>query len=280
MNNFFFRSVAPQSASPYSVRVPTRFTVLGSGSAGNASLLETDQTRLLIDAGLSGRQIRLRLAQVGRSPETLDGILLTHEHTDHTQGLKALCAKLKIPVYCNRLTADELRFRMDTKLDVRQFVTGQSFEIGDVTVENFSVPHDAQDPVGFHVRTPDGGIGVLTDLGQATRLVLERVRGVSALFIEANYDLNLLQEDTRRPWAIKQRIMSRHGHLANSSTAEAAENLANGTLRNIVLGHLSRDCNTPEIAKEAVAKKLVQAGFDNLRIDVSTQANPTETVTL
>ena len=121
---------------------------------------------------------------------------------------------------------------------------------------------------------------MLTDLGQATRLVLERVRGVRALFIEANYDLNLLQEDTRRPWAIKQRIMSRHGHLANSSTAEAVENLADGTLRNIVLGHLSRDCNTPEIAKEAVAEKLLQAGIDSLRIDVSTQANPTETITL
>ena len=253
---------------------------MGSGSAGNASFLETDQTRLLIDAGLSGRQIRLRLAQIGRSPETLDGILITHEHTDHTQGLKALCAKLEIPVYCNRLTADELRFRMETKLDIRQFVTGQSFEIGDVTVENFSVPHDAQDPVGFHVRTADGGVGVLTDLGQATRLVLERVRGVSALFIEANYDPILLQEDTRRPWAIKQRIMSRHGHLANSATAEAIENLANGTLRNIVLGHLSRDCNTPEIAKETVAEKLGQAGIDTPQIDVSTQAEITETITL
>ena len=260
--------------------MPTRFTVLGSGSGGNASYLETEQTRLLIDAGLSGRQIRLRLAQLGRSPETLDGILLTHEHTDHTQGLKAICAKLEIPVYCNRLTADEMRFKMETRLDIRQFVTGEPFEIGDVVVENFPVPHDAQDPVGFHVKTADGGIGVLTDLGQATRLVLERVRGASALFIEANYDLNLLQEDTRRPWAIKQRIMSRHGHLANSATAEAVLNLANGTLRNIVLGHLSRDCNTPEIAKGTVGERLGQAGIDNLQIEVSTQAEPTETITL
>jgi len=260
--------------------VPTRFTVLGSGSGGNASYLETDQTRLLIDSGLSGRQIRLRLGQLGRSPETLNGILLTHEHTDHTQGLKALCGKLEIPVYCNRLTADELRFRMETKLDVRQFVTGQAFDIGDVTVENFPVPHDAQDPVGFHVRTADGGVGVLTDLGQATRLVLERVRGVSALFIEANYDLNLLQDDMRRPWAIKQRIMSRHGHLANTAAAEAVETLANGTLRNIVLGHLSRDCNTPEIARAVVATRLGQAGIDNLRINVSTQAETTKTITL
>ncbi len=260
--------------------MPTRFTVLGSGSGGNASYLETEQTRLLIDAGLSGRQIRLRMAQLGRSPETLDGILLTHEHADHMQGLKALCAKLEIPIYCNRLTADEMRFKMKTRLDIRQFVTGEPFEIGDVSVENFPVPHDAQDPVGFHVKTPDGGIGMLTDLGQATRLVLERVRGASALFIEANYDLNLLQEDTRRPWAIKQRIMSRHGHLSNAAAAEAVETLANGTLRHVTLGHLSRDCNTPEIAREAVAAKLGQAGIDTLQIDVSTQAEPNETLTL
>ena len=280
MNNFFLHSIAVPFPRVYSRAVPTRFTVLGSGSGGNASYLETEQTRLLIDAGLSGRQIRLRLAQLGRSPETLDGILLTHEHTDHTQGLKALCAKLEIPVYCNRLTADELRFKMETRLDIRQFVTGEPFEIGDVVAETFPVPHDAQDPVGFHVKTADGGVGVLTDLGQATRLVLERVRGVSALFIEANYDLNLLQEDTRRPWAIKQRIMSRHGHLANTAAAEAVETLANGTLRHVTLGHLSRDCNTPEIAREAVAAKLGQAGIDSIRIDVSTQAEPTETVTL
>ena len=260
--------------------MPTRFTVLGSGSGGNASYLETEQTRLLIDAGLSGRQIRQRLARLGRSPETLDGILITHEHTDHTQGLRALYAKLKIPVYCNRLTADELRFKMDNRLDIRQFVTSERFEVGDVVAETFPVPHDAQDPVGFHLKTADGGVGVLTDLGQATRLVLERVRGARALFLEANYDLNLLQGDTRRPWAIKQRIMSRHGHLSNSAAAEAVETLANGTLRHVTLGHLSRDCNTPEIAREAVAAKLAQAGIDTIRIDISTQAEMTETITL
>ena len=118
---------------------------MGSGSGGNASYLETDQTRLLIDAGLSGRQIRLRLGQLGRSPETLDGILLTHEHIDHTQGLKALCKKLDVPVYCNRLTADELRFRIETKLEIRQFVTGEPFEIGDMQIENFSVPRAARE---------------------------------------------------------------------------------------------------------------------------------------
>ena len=260
--------------------MPTRFTVLGSGSGGNASFLETDQTRVLIDAGLSGRQIRLRLAQLGRAPETLDGILLTHEHSDHTQGLKAICKKLDIPIYCNRLTADELRFRLKIDLNIRQFVTGEPFEIGNMEIENFSVPHDAQDPVGFHVKTPDGGIGVLTDLGQTTRLVLERVRGAKALLIEANYDLNRLQEDTRRPWATKQRIMSRHGHLSNRDTADAIETLANGKLENVVLCHSSGDCKTPEIARRSITEKLNKAGIYNIKITVSNQGEPTETIVL
>ncbi len=258
--------------------MPTRFTVLGSGSGGNASFLETDQTRILIDAGLSGRQIRLRLAQLGRTPETLDGILLTHEHSDHIQGLKAICKKLNIPIYCNRLTADELRFRLKIDLNICQFVTGETFEIGNMIIENFAVPHDAQDPVGFHIKTPDGGIGILTDLGQTTRLVLERVRGVKALLIEANYDLKRLQEDTRRPWSIKQRIMSRHGHLSNRDTAEAIENLANEKLENIVLCHLSSDCNTPELARQSITDKLVKLGIENTKIILSNQDEPTETL--
>ena len=249
---------------------------MGSGSGGNASFLETDQTRLLIDAGLSGRQIRLRLGQLGRSPETLDGILLTHENV--SRGLKALCKKLEVPVYCNRLTADELRFRVEAPLDIRQFVTGEPFEIGDMHIENFSVPHDAQDPVGFHIRTPNGSVGILTDLGQTTRLVLERVRGASALFIEANYDLNRLHDDTRRPWAIKQRIMSRHGHLSNGDAAENRK-LGQRTLQRRTRS-LSSDCNTPEITRNSVAEKLGQAGIDNIGITVSTQGEPTETITL
>ena len=147
-------------------------------------------------------------------------------------------------------------------------------------IENFSVPHDAQDPVGFHVKTSDGGIGILTDLGQTTRLVLERVRGAKVLLIEANYDLNRLQEDTRRPWATKQRIMSRHGHLSNRDTADAIEPLANGKLENVVLCRLSGDCNTPEIARRSITEKLNKSGIYNIKITVSNQGEPTETIVL
>src|SRR5580765_2434709 len=173
-----------------------QFTILGSGSGGNCAYLETEQTRLLVDVGFSGRQIRQRLAEIGRTPETLHGILITHEHSDHIQGLAALCAKLQIPIYCNRLTKEAIDATCGIKLDYRIFSTGSTFEVGDVTVDTFSIPHDAYDPVGFLLHTNGTNIGFLTDLGYATKLVIERVRTSNVLLLEANHDLKLLQEDT------------------------------------------------------------------------------------
>jgi len=194
--------------------VACRFTILGSGSRGNCAYLETGEVRLLIDAGFSGRQIRQRLAAIGRSPESLTAILITHEHSDHIQGLVGL-EKLRLPIYCNRDTRDAIQDQTKLRLESRLFETGKSFEIGDVAVESFSIPHDAQDPVGFLIRTATANIGFLTDLGHATTLVLNRVKPAHALVLEANYDVKLLQEDTRRPWSLKQRISGRHGHLSN-----------------------------------------------------------------
>ena len=165
------------------------FTILGSGSSGNCACLETAETRLLVDAGLSGRQIRQRLQSIGRTPETLTGILITHEHSDHVQGLLVLAAKLRIPIYCNRLTKEAIEAQFRSKFEFRLFNTGASFEVGDVGVDTFSVPHDASDPVGFLVRTGDGNFGFLTDLGHATKLVIERVRAAHVLVLEANHDL-------------------------------------------------------------------------------------------
>lgn len=174
--------------------MPVRLTILGSGSAGNCAFLETDQTRILIDAGFSLRQIRQRLASIGKTPENLDGIIVTHEHSDHVQGLALLCSKLKIPVYCNRPTKEAVEYQAERSLECRLFVTGASFEIGDVQVETFTIPHDAQDPVGFLLRTQSANVGFLTDLGHAPRLVLERVRSANVLVLEANHDIKMLQD--------------------------------------------------------------------------------------
>jgi phosphoribosyl 1,2-cyclic phosphodiesterase len=255
-------------------------TILGSGSGGNCAYLEVEETRLLIDVGFSGRQIRQRLAGIGRTPEGLHAILITHEHQDHTQGLVGLGEKLRIPIYCNRLTKEAVERQVGLKLDWRLFTTGASFEIGDVAVETFTVPHDAQDPVGFLLRTAAGNIGFLTDLGHATKLVAERLRPAQVLLLEANHDVKLLQDDPRRPWSVKQRILSRHGHLSNDAAAALAEQIVSADLRHLYLGHLSRDCNRPELANRVVSERLAMIGANHVSIEVTSQDTPSATFVL
>jgi phosphoribosyl 1,2-cyclic phosphodiesterase len=225
-------------------------------------LVETPQTRLLIDGGLSARQIVLRLAQCGVNPLEIDGVLLTHEHGDHTGALDVWCKQFSTPIYCNRLTAEVLQrdSSPQSRKDWRLFVTGSAFSIKDITIETFPVPHDAVEPVGFVLHHGDDALGLLTDLGVATKLVQERVRTVQTLIIETNHDEKLLQNDTRRPWSVKQRIMSRHGHLSNAAAADVLADLLSGRLRRAVLGHLSRDCNSPELAVDTVRARLDAVG--------------------
>ena len=257
-------------------------TILGSGSGGNCAYLETDQTRLLIDAGLSGRQIRRRMATVANAPEpeSLHGILITHDHSDHIAGLTGLAARLDLPIYCNRLTKEAIEAQLQIQINARLFTTGDSFDIGDLTVETFAVPHDACDPVGFLARTTAGNIGFLTDLGQATKLVIERVRAANVLLLEANHDLKMLRDDPRRPWCLKQRILSRHGHLSNDSAADVAEQILSPGLRRLYLGHLSRECNRPELARQTVAGRLEQLGGTHVWVEATSQDVPSATFTL
>jgi phosphoribosyl 1,2-cyclic phosphodiesterase len=259
--------------------MPVRLTILGSGSAGNCAYVETDEARLLIDAGLSLRQIRKRLATIGRSPESLTAILLTHEHSDHVQGLTGL-QKLRIPIYCNRPTQEVLEFQHQMKMDWRLFTTRNSFEIGDVIVETFDVLHDAQDPVGFLLRAPGANIGFLTDLGQVTKLVLDRLRAANVLLLEANHDIKLLQDCPNRPWSLKQRILSRHGHLSNEAAADTAEQLMTGELRHLYLGHLSNECNRPALAQSVMNERLQRIGANHVRLELANQSVPTQTVQL
>ena len=260
--------------------MPVQLTILGSGSASNCAYLETGETRLLIDAGFSLRQLRKRLAGIGRAPENLTGILVTHEHADHVQGLPALCEKLRIPVYCNRATKDSLEYQLHTRLECRLFTTGASFEVGDVTVETFMIPHDAQDPVGFLLRTVGGNIGFLTDLGHATRLALERVRAANVLLLEMNHDVKMLQDCPRRPWSLKQRILSRHGHLSNDAAAEAAEQIVSAQLRHLYLGHLSQECNCPELAYSVMQGRMQKLGAAHVRLELTSQNRACSTLDL
>ncbi len=260
--------------------MPVRLTILGSGSSGNSAFLETGNARILIDAGFSLRRIRQRLADIGQTPEMLTGILITHEHSDHIQGLPALNGKLHVPVYCNRLTREAIEFQLRTQLDCRVFTTGAPFEIGDLSIESFSIPHDAQDPVGFLIRTSSGSVGFLTDLGYATKLALERVRQANVLLLEANHDVKMLQDCPNRPWALKQRILGRHGHLSNEAAADALEQIISAGLRHLYLGHLSRECNRPELAQEVVQERLSRIGAGHVHLELTWQNTPSASLEL
>ena len=255
-----------------------QFTILGSGSSGNAAYLETSDTRLLVDCGFSARQIKQRLATIDRIPDRLDGILITHEHSDHVAGLKHLAAKMGIPIYCNRHTSEEISHIHRTAFDFRLFETGQSFEVGNVGVDTFSVPHDAIDPVGFLLHTSNGRIGILTDLGHGTRLIADRVRTANVLMLETNHDIDLLRDCPHRPWHLKQRIMSRHGHLSNESAAEFTETFLNADLRHIFCVHLSNECNTPELAHADLDAMLQRNGATHTQVTITHQTTPSTTL--
>jgi phosphoribosyl 1,2-cyclic phosphodiesterase len=247
-------------------------TMLGSGSGGNSALVATDHCRLLIDGGLSARQLVLRLAQCGVQPNELDGVLLTHEHGDHVCGLEVLCRKFAIPIFCNALTAEAIRYgSLGEHRRWRIFRTGASFSICDITVESFPVPHDAVEPVGYTFHAGSSALGYITDLGHATRLAIERLREVQTLVIETNHDEKLLQNDPHRPWPVKQRIQSRHGHLSNAAAAGVIAQLLPGKIARVVLGHLSRDCNSPELAAGTVRAELERCGRRDIEIFCAAQ---------
>ncbi|MEM6910570.1 MAG: MBL fold metallo-hydrolase [Verrucomicrobiota bacterium] len=222
--------------------------VLGSGSQGNALLIRAGATVVLVDAGLSAKQLCLRMAGLGVAPDSLAGILLTHEHGDHTRGLRVLCGKRDLPVFCNRETREALvEARSDWQaLDWRLFESGNAFVLGGLEVRSFLIPHDAAEPLGFCLRKGEARFGVLSDVGHVTHLAREGLRGAQGLFLEANYDEQLLEEDLKRPWSTKQRIASRHGHLSNEQATELVAELAETGLETVVFGHLSRDCNQAE----------------------------------
>lgn len=226
---------------------------------------------------MSARQITLRLASLGVDPLSLDGILLTHEHTDHVGGLRVLCKKTPIPVYCTRLTAEALhKTHLAEHPNIRRFEAGSEFAIKDIGIRTFPVPHDAVDPVGFTFFNEDESLGFLTDLGKVTHAARERVRGVSTLVIETNHDEKKLQDDPHRPWSLKQRIMSIHGHLSNVAAAAMLAELLGDGLNRAILCHLSRDCNTPELALGAVRERLAADGArDAVEVYCASQAEVT-----
>ena len=248
--------------------------MLGSGSSGNTAILRNGDTTVMIDAGLGPRKTLARLEVAGLGPSDLHAILLTHEHGDHAGGLPALLKNIRCPVYATRLTAEEVRGQdpRNETAEWRIFGSGTTFAVGSFEVTAFSVPHDAADPVGFTIRSAGIAVAVLTDLGHVNHSVVHHATGVNCLFVEANHDEDLLQQDTKRPFSIKQRIRSPHGHLSNRSAADLAARAATGALRRVVLGHLSRDCNQPDLAVSVVRAAL--AAFEHIEVVAASEDEP------
>jgi phosphoribosyl 1,2-cyclic phosphodiesterase len=246
-----------------------RLCVLASGSSGNCTYLASDSTAILIDAGLSARRIAERVTAAGGSADQLHGVCVSHEHSDHTTGLRVLVKRHGIPLYANSGTVDALR--RDTELHQlpwNRFTNGHAFTVGDLRIEPFSVPHDAYDPVGFVVSHHDTCVGVVTDMGMATNLIRERLRPCHAIVLEANHDERLLQE-ANRPWSLIQRIRGRQGHLSNQAAASLLHDIAAPHLQHVFLAHLSEDCNRPELAVQAGRQALDRAGCEHVAVSLT-----------
>ncbi len=257
-----------------------KLCVLASGSSGNCTFIGTKTTRILIDAGLSAKQTEMRLAEIGEKPEDISAICVTHEHGDHIAGIRVLQSKYQIPVYANAGTVEGIRAaRLGGEMDCKQFTTGSAFDIGDLRVEPFSVPHDAYEPVGFVVVSGDRRIGVATDIGMVTNLLREKFRTCEVVVIEANHDMELLHE-APRPWSLKQRILSNQGHLSNAAAAGLIAEIAGDGLNHLFLAHLSSDCNTPAHARREVEQALAAAGHNHVNVKITSGGAISEVVEL
>lgn len=248
-----------------------RFCILGSGSAGNAALLDTGETRVLVDAGFSAKRLGELLAAAGETLARVDAIFLTHEHGDHAAAVSGLARHPHIRVFANQATASAVQGGLKHRAAWQVFETGGTFRFRDLEITSFSVPHDAQDPVGFFIAhghegdlfTPRRSLAWVTDLGHAPANVRERIREADVLVVEANHCPRMLEADTKRPWSTKQRISGRHGHLSNDGARELIESITSPRWRHVFLAHLSRDCNSAAAVEAACGAALAarRCGF-------------------
>lgn len=240
----------------------TCLSVLASGSRGNCSIVESSTTRLLVDAGISCRETFKRMRAAGDDPHSLAAILITHEHSDHIYGLMVLARKLKVPVYMTGAThqawSRAVRDATGERPELAKpelFSSGHRFQIGDIEVTPFTIPHDAADPVGFTFRVEGLKIGIATDLGYMPASVRDHLRACDVLVLESNHDLEMLRGGPY-PWSVKQRVMSRVGHLSNEALADFFANDYDGSAAYLVLAHLSEQNNHPEVARRVAEKAL------------------------
>ena len=232
---------------------------IASGSSGNCIYVGTDATHLLVDVGISGKKTECGLNSIGKSLKNIDGILITHEHTDHICGLGVLSRKYKIPIYATKKTIEAMRSISSLgAIDDELFVpirADERFSIKDILIDPMHTSHDAVDPVAYRFKYGNKKIAIATDLGTYNEYTVECLKGMDLLFIEANHDVNMVQVGPY-PYRLKQRILGERGHLSNELSGKLLKKIIHDKLQGVVLGHLSKDNNYPELAYETVRVEL------------------------
>lgn len=254
-------------------------TVLGSGSKGNALVIHGKDGKILIDAGFSLRQLRNRLEASDVSEDGFEALLVSHEHSDHAQGVRLAANHLQTPIYCNRGTGTYLKNKEKKLPQLNLFASGYAFRAGEFSITPFTTPHDAREPVGFVVESGDFRAGIVTDLGHVTSTVSHYLRECDILVLESNHDLELLRQ-AERPWTLKQRIISRHGHLSNPACAELIANVIHEKTRHVCLFHASEECNRYEIVEESLKTALEKLARPDIVGSVARQEVPLQTFML
>ena len=253
---------------------------LGSGSGGNAFIIEYGAEALIVDQGFSRKELLNRMEAIGFDPARLCGALLTHEHTDHSKGSRVFCDALGVTLYTTSGTALYLRNKNQLPRQVRAFEPGASFEIGSFTVQSFALPHDAVDPVGFTLHCGECKIGIATDLGRTDANILKQLTGCDALIIESNYDKTMLMNSDRR-LELKRRICGVRGHLGNTDTCDLLPKVLCERCKVLFLAHISSECNRSDIVEECCMESLRQIPCSSkLYVEILSQHAPSRRVSL
>lgn len=259
------------------------FCSLYSGSSGNCLLVETSNTKILIDAGESSKKISSALSSLDIDPNEINAILVTHEHSDHVRGLGTFSKKYDIPVFANSKTWDAMP-EQSSKIcekNMKKFTIEENFEIGDLKVHPFKIPHDAANPCGFNFTYNNKKISIATDIGHMTSNIIHKLEDSHFILLESNYDPEILKFSSY-PYSLKQRIAGPNGHLPNSEAGKTISYLINSGLKEVMLGHLSKENNFPELAYKTVVEELIENDIDcsKIKINVANRFTPTSVVSV
>ena len=245
------------------------FCSLYSGSSGNSLFVETPNTRLLVDAGVSSKKIETALKSIDIDPSAIDGILVTHEHSDHVQGLGTLSRKFDLPVFVNQETLDAMPKQKDKipEKNIKTFKVNDKFSINDLDIKSFSIPHDAANPCGFSIFKDDKKISIATDIGHMTNSIVKNLEESLFVLLESNYDPEVLKCSSY-PFNLKTRIAGPTGHLSNEMAGKTISYLLKSGLKKAMLGHLSKESNFPELAYQTVLDELISNNYDENSLSV------------